>query len=659
MAGRIPQAFIDELIARADIVEVIGARVPLKKAGREFKACCPFHDEKSPSFWVSPHKQFYHCFGCGVHGTALGFLMDYEQLPFPEAVEELAGRLGLEVPHEGGNAPDRRAQEPLTELLARAAGFYEETLSGNDRARAYLRGRGLEAATIERFRIGYSPDAWNEVLRRFGQGEESRKALLATGLVIERETPRPGSDPCYDRFRDRIMFPIRDPRGRVLGFGGRVLEGGEPKYLNSPETELFHKGQELYGLHEMRLARTQSNRLLVVEGYMDVVRLHQAGITYAVATLGTATTPEHLKRAFRLVGEIVFCFDGDRAGRGAAWRALQNALPEAREGRELKFLFLPDGEDPDSLVGKEGKAAFEQRIAQAQPLSEYLVAQLRTEADLSHADGRASFLALARPLLAKVPAGIYQELLLARVASEVGLPTERLRALLTTGDGGIGADPRTTRAGTERPGQERGAQGRGGDGVGGRYTRGGARTPTAPGRRSLLTQAIQVLLHFPAAASALPPAACAAFDETAEDELPGVATLRELLAELRAHPSRSTAQLLEGWRERPEARRLSALYAEPVLLDSVAARSELEGTLLRLATQVRQERQATRHAELLARLGQGLATPEEKLEFQTLTSRLAATRAQPNFQAGQTISQTISQSVSPPTAPPAPERGSS
>jgi DNA primase len=625
MAGRIPQAFIDELIARADIVEVIGARVPLKKAGREYKACCPFHDEKSPSFWVSPHKQFYHCFGCGAHGTALGFLMEYEQLPFPEAVEELAGRLGLEVPHEGGAAPDRRAQEPLVELLGRVAGFYEETLATSDRARAYLRGRGLEAATIERFRIGYSPDAWNEVLKRFGQGEEGRRALLATGLIIERETPRPGSEPWYDRFRDRIMFPIRDPRGRVLGFGGRVLEGGEPKYLNSPETELFHKGQELYGLHEMRLARTQSSRLLVVEGYMDVVRLHQAGITYAVATLGTATTPEHLKRAFRLVGEIVFCFDGDRAGRGAAWRALQNALPEAREGRELKFLFLPDGEDPDSLVGKEGRTAFEQRVAQAQPLSEYLVAHLATEADLSHADGRASFLALARPLLAKVPAGIYQELLLARVASEVGLPTERLRALLTTGDGGIGPDPRTTRGGAERAASERGAQERtGGDG---RFSRGTARTPTAPGRRGLLTQAIQVLLHFPAAAAALPPGACAAFDETAEEELPGVGTLRDLLADLRAHPARSTAQLLEGWRERPEARRLSALYAEPVLLDAVAARAELEGTLLRLARQVQQDRQATRHAELLVRLDQGLATPEEKAEFQALTARLATTRA--------------------------------
>jgi DNA primase len=622
MAGRIPQAFIDELVARADIVELIGARVQLKKAGREYKACCPFHDEKTPSFWVSPHKQFFHCFGCGAHGTALGFLMQYEQLPFPEAVEELAGRLGLEVPHEGGNAPTQKSQEPLTDLLGRIAGFYQEALAGNERARTYLRGRGLEPATLERFRIGYAPDAWNEVLRRFGQTDEGQQALLATGIIIERDTPRPGSEPWYDRFRDRIMFPIRDPRGRVLGFGGRVLDGGEPKYLNSPETELFHKGQELYGLHEMRLARTAATRLLVVEGYMDVVRLHQAGITYAVATLGTATTPEHLRRAFRLVSEIVFCFDGDRAGRGAAWRALQNALPEAREGRELKFLFLPDGEDPDSLVGKEGQAAFEQRLAAALPLSEYLVSHLAEEADLSHADGRARYVALARPLIAKVPAGVFQELLLARIASEVGLAADRLRNLLSDSSGQIGSGERGARAGAPAGDEDRRFGGSGDYGAGA----GGALRPrggSGPGRRGMLTQAIQVLLHFPTSAAQLPAGLCAAFDEIPDEDLPGVGTLRELLGELRTAPGRSTAQLLEGWRDRPAGKRLAALYAEAVLLDAAAARAELEGSLTRLLAQVRQERQAERHQELLARLTEGLATPEEKSEFQSLTIELA------------------------------------
>ena len=610
MAGRIPQTFIDELIARADIVEIVGSRVPLKKAGREYKACCPFHDEKTPSFWVSPDKQFYHCFGCGAHGTALGFLMQYEQLPFPEAVEELAGRLGLEVPREGGNAQAPRGQEELTDLLGRVAGFYQECLQSNERARAYLRGRGLESETLERFRIGYAPDSWNEVLRRFGATEAARKSLQATGLIIERETPRPGSEAFYDRFRDRIMFPIRDPRGRVLGFGGRVLDGGEPKYLNSPETELFHKGQELYGLHEIRLARTSLQRLLFVEGYMDVVRLHQAGVAYGVATLGTATTPEHLRRAFRLVSEVVFAFDGDRAGRAAAWRALQNALPEAREGRELRFLFLPDGEDPDSMVGREGREAFEARIASAMPMSEYLIVQLREQADVSHADGRARLVSLARPLLARVPPGVYLELLLARVAQEVGLTSERLRELLSdTRDPGYA--PQAT------DGRRTADPQRGGDATrGARPAR--SATGSGSGRRGLLTQAIQMLLHFPAAAAAVPAPLREAVASISEQEVAGIGTLRELLAAMGANANRSTAQLLEEWRERPEARRLGALYAEPTLLDATQARAELAGTLGGLVDQVSAERNTRRYDELLARVNARSASAEELKEFQLL-----------------------------------------
>ncbi len=613
MAGRIPQAFIDELIARADIVEIVGSRVPLKKAGREYKACCPFHDEKTPSFWVSPDKQFYHCFGCGAHGTALGFLMQYEQLPFPEAVEEMAGRLGLEVPHEGGNAPTQRGHEELSDLLGRVAGFYQECLQSNQRARAYLQGRGLEAATLERFRIGYAPDAWNEVLRRFGATEESRQALLATGLIIERDTPRPGSEPWYDRFRDRIMFPIRDPRGRVLGFGGRVLDSGEPKYLNSPETELFHKGQELYGLHEIRLARTSLQRLLVVEGYMDVVRLHQAGLAYAAATLGTATTPEQLRRAFRLVSEVVFAFDGDRAGRAAAWRALQNALPEARAGRELRFLFLPDGEDPDSLIGREGRAAFETRLSGALPLSEYLIAQLREQADVSHADGRARYVSLARPLLARVAPGVYQELLLVRVAQEVGLNADRLRELLhNSADPAHAGDAPT--AGTGDDSQRSGNLARG--------ARTRRSTAAGVGRRGLLTQAIQMLLHFPAAAAAVPAPLTAALASIGEPELPGISTLRELLGAMRANSARSTAQLLEEWRERPEAKRLGALYAEPTLLDATQARAEFRELLAKLTEQVNSERSTRRYDELLARVNTRSASAEELREFQALLTRV-------------------------------------
>jgi len=607
MAGLIPQGFIDELVARSDIVELIGSRVPLKKAGREYKACCPFHDEKTPSFWVSPDKQFYHCFGCGAHGSALGFLMQHDQLPFPEAVEELANRLGLEVPHEGGS-PAPRASEDLTDLLGRVAGFYQERLAASEHAQAYLRQRGLDAAIIERFRIGYAPDSWNEVLRNFGATDEARRALLATGLIIERDSTRATGEAWYDRFRDRIMFPIRDPRGRVLGFGGRLLAAGEPKYLNSPETTLFHKGQELYGLHEIRLARTSLKRLIVVEGYMDVVRLHQAGIAYAVATLGTATTPEHLRRLFRQVSAVVFAFDGDRAGRAAAWRALQTALPELREGRELHFLFLPDGEDPDSLVGREGAAGFETRLAGAQPLSEYLASQLRAEADLRHADGRAKYVSLARPLLAKIPPGVYLELLLERIAQEVGLGAERLRELLRTE---AGAAPETgdvgypPRQGTPSP-RRATATARGSGGV---------------GRRGLVTQAIQTLLHFPATATVLPEPLCASLEDIPEEKLGGIDTLRALLAALRARPGRTGSQLLEEWRDRPEHRRLGELQAESLLLDAAQAGAELRGILERIVSQDFQERAARRYDELLAKLESQSATPEEQLEFQSLNKK--------------------------------------
>jgi DNA primase len=602
MAGRIPQSFIDELISRTDIVELVGTRVPLKKAGREYRACCPFHDEKTPSFWVSPDKQFFHCFGCGAHGTVLGFMMQYDQLPFPEAVEELANRLGLEVPHEGGNAPAPSQHEELSELLARIAGFYEETLRNNERARNYARGRGLDAATIERFRIGYAPDAWNEVLRRFGATDESRTRLLGSGMIIERETPRPGSENWYDRFRDRLMFPIRDPRGRVLGFGGRVLDKGEPKYLNSPETELFHKGRELYGLHEVRLARVRLERLLVVEGYMDVVRLHQAGIQYAVATLGTATTAEHLRRAFKLVNEIVFCFDGDRAGRAAAWRALQHALPEAREGRELRFLFLPDGEDPDSLVGKEGREKFEQRLASALPLSEYLIEHLREQADTSHADGRARLAALARPLIALVAPGIYRELVIERLATEVGLNAERLQQLLAIQDVEAPAADRET-GGTRQRDNERGSM-----------------RATAGGRDGLVAQAIRLLLHFPAIATSV---SQPQLTELGDLDAGGVPVLLEILVELQGIPAMSSAALLERWTNRTEGRRLFELAAaDSLVVDADAARRELAAVFTRLTEGQRRLRMSalsTKDRE------KGLSE-QEKLEYQRLIGTLANSR---------------------------------
>ncbi len=357
MAGRIPQPFIDEIVARSDIVEIIGARVPLKKAGREFKACCPFHNEKTPSFWVSPDKQFYHCFGCGAHGTVIGFLMQYEKMEFFDAVADLAQRAGMEMPREALRIADTGGPD-LHQVMARVARFFEQNLADNDRARSYVTARGIDAEIQVKFALGYAPDSWDALLNRFGAQEEERRELHRLGLIIERDT-RGGERAAgfYDRFRDRLMFPIRDSRGRVIGFGGRIIDQGEPKYLNSPETPLFHKGRELYGLYEARQARADFTRLMIVEGYMDVVRLHQAGITYAVATLGTATTQEHLNKIFRLTSEVVFCFDGDRAGRQAAWRALENSIGLARDGRELKFMFLPEGHDPDTLVAAEGAAS--------------------------------------------------------------------------------------------------------------------------------------------------------------------------------------------------------------------------------------------------------------------------------------------------------------
>ncbi|GAC1458882.1 MAG: DNA primase [Steroidobacteraceae bacterium] len=595
--GRIPKNFIDELIARADIVEIIGARVQLKKAGREYKACCPFHNEKTPSFWVSPDKQFYHCFGCGKHGTALGFLMDHDHLAFPEAVEELAARLGMEVPQEAGvDGGARRADEPLYELMSRVAAYYASALSGNERARAYLARRGLSRETSERFSLGYAANSWNDVLRRFGADESGRKRLGEAGLIVERERGQiRDGERHYDRFRDRIMFPIRDTRGRVIAFGGRIIDVGEPKYLNSPETVLFHKGRELYGLHEARRARSNLKRLLVVEGYMDAVRLHQAGIDYAVATLGTATTPEHLKRIFRLVNDVVFAFDGDRAGRAAAWRALQQALPEAREGREIRFLFLPEGHDPDTLVAQEGREAFEARLSGALPLSEYLVRELSAPADLSHADGRASFAESARPLFAKLPAGVYRELLLERLAQVIGLSAARLQELWAAG--------RTPPAAP---------------GAAGPTPRAPLRARLSAGRGGLVRQAIVRLLHYPAIAAEVTAAERAGLDGSEEA---GVPLLRGLIDDLRAQPAQIPAQVIQRWDGREGAEVLPKLLErEEVITDAPAAAQELRAALVKLAEQA-----AGRRLEALeAKSRTGHLEPNELLEFQQLIVKLGS-----------------------------------
>ena len=556
MSGLIPQHFIDDLVARADIVEVLGSRIQLKKAGREFKACCPFHDEKTPSFTVSPQKGFYHCFGCGMHGTAIGFLMEHDHMSFVEAVEEIARMLGVEVPREESQRPARR-HDNLFELAQRVESYYQAGLKDSPAAVAYLKDRGIDGATAKRFGLGYAAAGWSNLLDKFGKDKAAIDNLLALGLIIRKDNGQH-----YDRFRDRIMFPIRDARGRCIGFGGRVMGQEEPKYLNSPETVLFHKGRELYGLYEARQALRQIDRLVVVEGYMDVVGLARHGIEFAVATLGTATTDEHLNRLFRLCDEVIFCFDGDRAGRAAAWRALENALPQVRDGRQIRFVFLPDGQDPDSFVRSEGASGFEKQLDQAVALSDFLLDELSSQVDLDSVDGRARLAELARPLLARIPAGVYRELLTEQVAEVVGLPKRKLNAILGDGDA---TRPRD-RTGSATRSRANGAKVR-------------------SGQPSIVRRAITLLLHFPDAAGKLD------VEQLAGVTKPGIDLLREIIEMVQADPNMTTARLLERWRNHEQGRHLGKLAAVEIPAgDDFDAAAELSACITQLAAGGRRDR---------------------------------------------------------------------
>jgi len=437
MAGRIARQFIDDLLSRADIVELINARVPLKKAGKNHQACCPFHNEKSPSFTVSQDKQFYHCFGCGEHGNAISFLMEFDRLDFVDAVEELASHCGMEVEREENTASpaeQKRQQQVYQqkqddyELMAQVSQFFQQQLkTAKDKETAidYLKGRGLTGDIVKRFGIGYISDAWDGMMATFAKGNVITQQLVELGMAISGDKKRP-----YDRFRGRIMFPIRDKRGRVIGFGGRVLGDAKPKYLNSPETRIYHKGQELYGLHEAKQANKQLKRLVVVEGYMDVVVLAQHGIDYAVASLGTATTFEQLQTLFRTVPEVICCYDGDRAGREAAWRAMDNALPLIRDGFSLRFVFLPDGEDPDSLIREQGQQAFEQILDSAMPLSKFLFEQLMKQVDTTAIEGRATIVESFKPYLAKLPDSILKDDMLDKITNDFGRGSQQFKTKL-------------------------------------------------------------------------------------------------------------------------------------------------------------------------------------------------------------------------------------
>ncbi len=412
MAGHIPQNFIDGLLTRVDVVDIINARVPLKKKGREYTACCPFHNEKTPSFTVSPSKQFYYCFGCGAHGSAISFLMEYDHMDFVEAIETLASQLGLDVPKEGRNqVPKKIISKDLYQLMQDVGKYYQQQLDSSKVAQQYLQERGLSDEIITRFKLGYALKGWDNILKQFSSSYTLQQ-MIDTGLMIEKDN---GGG--YDRYRDRIMFPIRNRKGQIIGFGGRVMGNEKPKYINSPETELFHKGEELYGFYEARGATRKLERVIVVEGYMDVIALAQYGISYAVATLGTATTPAHIQLLFRSVPEVIFCFDGDRAGKEAAWRALDNALNLVVDGKEIRFLFLPEGEDPDSLVRQIGKEAFEDSYeSDALALTDYLLKHLQQEFNLSSREGRARFLNSLSDLVKKMPDSLIRDQLLIEVA---------------------------------------------------------------------------------------------------------------------------------------------------------------------------------------------------------------------------------------------------
>ena len=543
MRGRIPREFIDELLARLDVVEVINHRVPLKKAGKDFKACCPFHNEKTPSFTVSRPKQFYHCFGCGVSGTAITFLMEFEHLSFPEAVEELAGEAGLEVPDTGPARSGDNPTLPLLEILGEASRYYKDQLRSHTDASttiAYLKQRGLTGEIAAQFDLGYAPTGWDNLSSTAGN-EEKLDLMVKAGLISKRE-----SGGHYDRFRARVIFPIHDNKGRVIAFGGRLLDKGEPKYLNSPETPVFHKGSELYNLHRARSAIAQQQMSIVVEGYMDVLALAQHGIDHCVATLGTATTTTHLQRLFRLAPSIVFCFDGDRAGRDAAGRALEIALPLLESGRQVSFLFLPDGEDPDSVIRDQGADTFRTLIESATPLPDLLFDTLLNQTDLTRMDGKARLATLARPLISRVPEGPLRELMQQRLSDLTGVAPSSLGELATT--------PPTVP-----------------------HKRASARSK----RLSPLATAISVLVQRPQLATGLDlPTAVV---DTQDD--PGVQLLTKVHGFARENPQLTTASLIERFRGDEQQPTLEKLASRNHLVDDDGLEIFLAETLATLASQ--------------------------------------------------------------------------
>ena len=577
MAGTIPREFIDEVLAYTDIVELIDSRVPLKRSGSNHMACCPFHGEKTPSFSVNQAKQFYHCFGCGVSGDAIRFLMEYEHLSFVEAIEELAQMAGLQVPRVANASEQSRQSPEQFELLDQVANYYQHQLQHHPQAQqvqAYVQQRGLSPEVIKTFGLGFAPPGWDNVLNVIGAGNDQKiQALADTGMLIKRDDSdgQQGGQqrsPWYDRFRERLMFPIRDRRGRTIAFGGRILGDGKPKYLNSPETRLFHKGQELYGLFELKQAVRKIDRIVVVEGYMDVVSLAQFDVRYSVATLGTATTADHLQKLFLLCDEVVFCFDGDRAGRDAAWRAMNNALPVIKPGKQARFMFLPEGEDPDTLVRQKGKAGFEAAMTEAMTFSEFFFDTLMQQVNMDSLDGRSKLIDLSKPYLEQIHEGAFQTLMIARLSELADIEQTSLLALLGIKSAAI------TAAGSTRKNMVLGRQ---------NLKQQNRQAPNAP---APVRKAIAYLLQYPALAEfAGDPGRFSAL------ELADIDVFVQLLDLMQNDPHLTTARILAYWQDNEQRQYLANLAVEPLLItDEEAVKREFNETLQMLTRLYQQQR---------------------------------------------------------------------
>ena len=641
MAGLIPQGFIDDLLNRTDIVDVVQSRLQMKKAGKNYTACCPFHKEKTPSFSVSPDKQFYYCFGCGAGGNALGFIMDHDNLDFPQAVEELAKAAGMEVPREDSgrsNKPRQPTDSPLYPLLEAAAEFYRLALKGHPQRRAavdYLKGRGLSGEIARDFGLGFAPPGWDNLFKHLSSDSLQQKAMIDAGLLVENSD----SGKRYDRFRDRVMFPIRDSRGRVIAFGGRVLGDDKPKYLNSPETPVFHKGQELYGLYEARKHNRNLDEIIVVEGYMDVIALAQQGLRNAVATLGTATSEEHLKRLFRVVPSVLFCFDGDQAGRNAAWRALEAALPSLQDGRKARFLFLPEGEDPDTLIRAEGTDAFRARINQhAQPLADYFFQQLTEEADPRSLEGKAHMATLAAPLIDKVPGANLRTLMRNRLMQITGLSGEAVSQLVQSApvapapshdplagyDSMPGYSPDFSdfhappafepqqQAWTSTKSTGKKWEGKPWKGKGKRdfEPRPQPRTPVTVEPPTL--SALRTLLHYPQLAEKVEDVSHFADEEQVHAQL-----LVALLEALQKNPKLRSLQLIARWHGTEQGKLLRALAEKEWLIDADNLEQQFFDTITSLSA--RQRERCLEH--LLRKSRQSELSAEEKNQLRELLSR--------------------------------------